>query len=184
MKPLIQAAGVAIVLCASIACAPAAGVVPVGGYLRDAPLRGLNGPSQRLAGFRGEALIINVWASWCGPCREEMSSLERLAWVRLPERFRIIGVSTDDDPNAARAFLRAANATIGQFIDSDQVVERMLGASTIPLTVLVGPDGRVLDKVYGERDWSAPAALRLITRRFAAAQSPPARPHGTPPEVQ
>ena len=53
--------------------------VPVGGSLRDASLQGLNGPSRRLSTFRGKPLIINVWASWCVPCREEMASLKRLA---------------------------------------------------------------------------------------------------------
>jgi thiol-disulfide isomerase/thioredoxin len=56
--------------------------VPIGGILRDATLQGLNGPSRKLSAFRGRPLIINVWASWCGPCGEEMASLERLVWRR------------------------------------------------------------------------------------------------------
>lgn len=173
MKWLLKALCVTI-LCATgcsigVARAASSVEVPVGGCLRDASLRALNGPALRLAQLSGRALIINVWASWCGPCREEMSSLERLAWTRLPVRFRIIGVSIDDDPRAARAFLRSENATISQFLDSRRRIERMLGASTIPLTVLVAADGRILAKLYGARDWSAPGSLRLITRTFGAA---------------
>ncbi|MGO9423980.1 MAG: TlpA family protein disulfide reductase, partial [Steroidobacteraceae bacterium] len=73
-----------VLLCLAAANAPVRGdtpgEVPVGGTLRDETLQGLNGPPRNLRAFRGRPLIINVWASWCGPCREEMASLERLAW--------------------------------------------------------------------------------------------------------
>jgi thiol-disulfide isomerase/thioredoxin len=140
--------------------------VPIGGLLRDAPLRGLNGPSRRLAQFRGRPLLINIWASWCGPCIEEMASIERLAWMegRLP--FALIGISTDDSPEPAQAYLHRSNATISHFIDHALEIENMLGAARIPLTVLVGSDGRVLDKIYGAREWDAPESLRLIARAF------------------
>src|SRR5512134_2578629 len=70
--------------------------VPIGGTLRDATLRGLNGPPRKLSDFLGRPLIINVWASWCGPCRAEMASLERLAWLDESSDLTIIGISTDD----------------------------------------------------------------------------------------
>ena len=60
-------------------CVSAAGEVAIGQILPNATLQGLNGPAQSLANFRGRPLIINVWASWCGPCRAEMGSLERLS---------------------------------------------------------------------------------------------------------
>ncbi len=142
------------------------GEVPIGGALRDAPLQGLNGPSRRLLQFRGRALLINMWASWCGPCIEEMASIERLAWMDGRPPFAMIGISTDDIADAARAFLRRSNATISHFIDRDQVVENMLGAAKIPLTVLVGSDGHIRDKITGSREWDAPDSLRLIARAF------------------
>src|SRR5664279_3551039 len=86
--------------------------IPIGGTLRDATLRGLNGPPRNLNAFRGRPLIINVWASWCGPCREEMASLERLAWQEHAVPFAVIGISTDDYPDKARQLLKATNATI------------------------------------------------------------------------
>ena len=61
-------------------CARSAAPVLIGQILPNATLRGINGPATELSSFRGRALLINVWASWCGPCREEMASLERLAW--------------------------------------------------------------------------------------------------------
>ena len=170
MKRLFSAFCVVIIAAAlapPAASAATPGEVAIGGYLRDAALRGLNGPPRQLSSFRGEPLIVNVWASWCGPCREEMASLERLAWHKLPVRFRIIGISTDDYPAKARAYLGSANATISQFIDTRSAMENMLGASTIPLTVLVGADGRVLAKVYGARDWDGPTALKMIGKAFS-----------------
>jgi thiol-disulfide isomerase/thioredoxin len=152
---------------ASAASADTPGEVAVGGALRDATMDGLNGPPRRLSEFIGRPLIINVWASWCGPCRAEMASLERLAW-RDDAGFSIIGISTDDFRDQATAFLEHANATITHFIDSNLQMENMLGASRLPLTVLVGADGRVLRKVYGAREWDSPEALALIHDAFAS----------------
>ncbi|RPI64550.1 MAG: TlpA family protein disulfide reductase [Lysobacterales bacterium] len=136
--------------------------VPIGEKLRDATLRGLNGPELNLSEFFGKPLIINVWASWCGPCRAEMASLERLAWLDESHDLTVIGISTDDYEHRAIAALTSSNATITHFIDANLAMEKMLGASRLPLTVLVAPDGRVLQRIYGAREWDAPAALALI----------------------
>ncbi|HEY4443252.1 MAG TPA: TlpA disulfide reductase family protein [Steroidobacteraceae bacterium] len=166
----------AFLLCVAVANPPAmatpppiantSGEVPIGGTLRDAMLQGLNGRSRHLSTFRGRPLIINVWASWCGPCREEMASLERLAWRDREQYFSIIGISTDDDADQARRLLKTSNATISHFIDTGLQMENMLGASRLPLTVLVDADGRVLEKVYGARQWDGAEALRLIDDAF------------------
>lgn len=142
--------------------------VAVGDILPDVPLRGLNGPSSRTEAFRGRPLIINVWASWCGPCRQEMASLERLAWQDTG-RFSVIGISTDDHAVRARAFLAGSRATIAHFIDEQLRLERLLGAERLPLTVLVDSQGRVLEKVYGAREWDGEQASRLLERLFGPA---------------
>jgi thiol-disulfide isomerase/thioredoxin len=150
---------------------PAEVTVGVGETLPDGPLLGLNGPSHRLRDFLGHSLIINVWASWCGPCRQEMSSLERLAWRENERSFNIIGISTDDDAAAARRLLESSNATLGHFIDSHLYWETLLGASRLPLTVLVDARGRVIEKVYGARQWDGPEASRLISVAFGAGKA-------------
>src|ERR1700730_10077589 len=167
---MIKRCACAVLLCLAVAN-PAArantpGEVPIGATLRDAMLQGLNGPSRKLSAFRGRPLIINVWASWCGPCREEMASLERLAWRDREQYFLIIGISTGDEAGQAKRLLKTANATISHFIDTDLQMENMLGASRLPLTVLVDADGRVLEKVYGARQWDGPDAQRLIDAAF------------------
>ncbi len=151
------------------------GEVQIGQVLQEATLRGLNGPSRRLAEYRGRPLLINVWASWCGPCTQEMASLERLAWREDRAPFSVIGISTDDYPENALAFLNRSNATIRHYIDHDLQMEHMLGASTIPLTVLVDANGRVLDKIYGARQWDSPESMRLLARIFGANKAASSR---------
>ncbi len=158
----------AVLAWAATAHAKTPGEVEVGATLREAPLLGLNGPARKLSDYRGKPLIINVWASWCGPCRSEMASLERLAWLEHAAQFNIIGISTDDYPEKARAWLKNSNATINQFIDNRLQLENMLGANRIPLTVLVDAEGKVVEKVYGAREWDSPEALLLISKAFPA----------------
>ena len=151
---------------ASVALTDTPGEVAVGKTLREATLTGLNGSSRYLSDYHGRPLIINVWASWCGPCRAEMASLERLAWLDAARDITVIGISTDDYPEQAKAWLQHSNATISQFIDSNLTMEHMLGANRLPLTVLVSAEGRVLSKVYGAQQWDSPDALRLLHDTF------------------
>jgi thiol-disulfide isomerase/thioredoxin len=158
-----------------LAIARTPGELEIGDSLRDATLLGLNGPTRKLSEYRGRPLIINVWASWCGPCRQEMASLERLAWQDHSEQFAVIGISTDDHPEQAKELLRSANATISHFIDSKLLLENMLGASRLPLTVLVDANGRILDKVYGAKDWDGPEASKILARAFRNPKASPLR---------
>ncbi len=144
------------------ASAATPGEVPVGGLLRQATLRGLNGPDRQLSDFRGKPLVINVWASWCPPCIAEMGSLERLAWSDLGQQFTVIGISTDDYPEAAKGFLRKSSATLNHYIDRQLELENMLGADHLPLTLLVDAQGRVLSKTVGARAWDSPQSMALV----------------------
>jgi thiol-disulfide isomerase/thioredoxin len=142
------------------------GEVDVGGALREAPLYGFAGDYRTLSELRGKPLIINVWASWCGPCRAEMGSLERLSRRFGGKKFHIIGISTDDDAGAAAAYLRQSNVTFDNYLDRNLVLENMLGANTIPLTILIDARGRVLRKIRGSRQWDSLESLDLIAKTF------------------
>lgn len=142
------------------------GEVAPGGVLREATLHGLNGADRRLSALRGKPLLINVWASWCGPCRMEMGSLERLAWQDQGKRFHVIGISTDDSEAAAKRYLQQSNATLNHYLDHALELENMLGAERLPLTVLVDAQGRVLAKFYGAREWDNAEAGRWIDSRL------------------
>ncbi len=148
------------------AAAKTPGEVDVGGMLRDAPMQGLGGPSRLLSDYRGSPLIINVWASWCGPCRQEMASLERLSRRYGGKQFTVIGISTDDYREPARAFLQKSGTAFSHFIDTRLLLENMLGANKIPLTILVDAQGRVVGKYYGAKEWDSPEALEVIRKTF------------------
>jgi thiol-disulfide isomerase/thioredoxin len=138
--------------------------IQAGGVLRDVQMQGLLGPSIKLSVLRGKPLVINVWASWCGPCREEMASLERLSRRFWGGQFNVIGISTDDYKDRAEAFLRKSGVTFSNYIDQRLALENMLGADRLPLTLLVDSQGRVLAKFYGAKDWDSPESLALIAR--------------------
>jgi thiol-disulfide isomerase/thioredoxin len=161
---------VALLLCLCVAppgaFAATPGEVAVGARLREADLQGLSGKSAKLSDFRGKPLIINVWASWCGPCRQEMASLDRLARRYGGRHFNVIGISTDDYSDRAKAFLQQANTVFPHFIDNRLFMENMLGADRLPLTLLIDADGRVLHKVYGAREWDGAEAVEAISQAF------------------
>jgi thiol-disulfide isomerase/thioredoxin len=142
------------------------GEVEIGSYLREATLNGFSGKTKKFSDFKGKPLIINVWASWCEPCRAEMGSLERLARRYSGKQFNVIGISTDDDGNAAAVFIKQSKLTFENYLDSHVLLENMLGANTIPLTVLVDARGRVLAKVRGAREWDNPATVEAIGKTF------------------
>jgi thiol-disulfide isomerase/thioredoxin len=147
------------------ALAKTPGEVEVGAVLRNVPMRGIVGPSRMLSDYRGKPLIINVWASWCGPCREEMPSLQRLA-RRGGDKFNVIGISTDDYIDRATLFVKLTGTSFDNFIDSRLVLEHMLGAERLPLTLLVDAQGRVLARYYGAQSWDSPAALGWVGKAF------------------
>lgn len=146
--------------------APASTQVAIGQPLRDAELRGVLGPAKKLSAYRGKPLIINVWASWCAPCRAEMASLERLNRQFGGTHFQMIGISTDDYIERAEVFVKHANTGFPHYIDHQLYLERMLGADRIPLTVLVDARGKVLARYYGAKEWDSPEALQVIGKAF------------------
>ena len=141
------------------------GEISVGGHLPNAPMQGLTGRSEFLSRYLGKPLVINVWASYCGPCLAEMGSLERL-WQSHGDRFNVIGISTDDYRERAEVFLAKAGTTFPHYIDKQLMLENMLGANTIPLTLLIDSEGRVLRKVRGAQEWDSPEIIEAISLTY------------------
>lgn len=159
-----------IILCltslSSNAFAKTSGEIEVGSYLPEATLNGFSNKSKKFSELRGKPLIINVWASWCGPCRAEMASLERLSRRFNGKQLNVIGISTDDDASAAAAFIKESKLSFDNYLDHQVVLENMLGANTIPLTIFVDAHGRVVKKVRGSQEWDSPESLNLIGKSF------------------
>jgi len=154
---------------AAAAAADTGAEVPVGGVLREAPLYGLQLDFRKLSEFRGKPLVINVWASWCGPCIAEMGSLDRLAKKYNGRQFNVIGISTDDYSEKAIDFVVRSRISFDNYLDRNLMLENMLGARSIPLTVLVDARGRVVKKVYGARQWDSREMLELISKSLGVA---------------
>ncbi len=139
--------------------------IQVGNQLPSAKLNGLLVKPRNLSDFRGKPLIINVWASWCGPCREEMPSLQSLH-QQHNRHFEVIGISTDDDIKSATSFVIESKLSFNNYLDHQLELERILGANTIPLTILVNSDGRVVKKIYGTRNWNSLETKQMIANEF------------------
>lgn len=154
-----------VALLPTLAYAGTPGEVMPSQPLRAAVLHSLTGKDKQFSDYRGKPLIINVWASWCGPCRAEMGSLNRLA-QRYKKQFTVIGISTDDDALAAKHFIKQYKVGFENYIDSNVFLENMLGADTIPLTILVDAEGRVLEKARGAYEWDSPETIDAIGQVF------------------
>ena len=139
------------------------GVVQVGDEAPNFMLRDLAGNAMSLSQLRGKVVLLNFWATWCGPCRVEMPAMEQL-YRTLPRReFEILAVSTDPQGAAVtHPFQREMGFTFPILHDSEYRVGLMYGARTIPLTFMVDRRGIVRQKIFGARDWDSPEARDLI----------------------
>ena len=151
--------------CISLTAHATPGEVRIGDILPDGPMQGLTGHSRMLSDYSGKPLIINVWASYCSPCLSEMGSLERLQ-KRYGKDLNLIGISIDDYPDRAKGFLHKARTTFPHYIDHKLKLENMLGADSIPFTLLIDAQGRVLQKIRGAREWDSPDIFEAIDEMF------------------
>ena len=120
------------------------------------------GQSHTLADYRGKVVLLNFWASWCPPCREEMPSLDRLNAKRRSATFEVVALSLDS-PEKSQAFLRAIQAqTLRGYTDHQGGALRTLGLVSVPTTLLIDAKGREIGRTVGPAAWDGPAALNLI----------------------
>jgi thiol-disulfide isomerase/thioredoxin len=103
---------------------------------------------QTLVGQRGHPVVVNIWASWCGPCRAEMPVLQRAAETYAGEAV-ILGVASNDDPQAAQAFLQELGITYPNLFDTDGAIQAALDLSSYPTTYLFDADGKLIARVNG-----------------------------------
>jgi len=133
-------------LIASVALAIASGTVPAVAPLSVAPdftLRAMVGPNLRLQEQRGQVVMINFWATWCGPCRQEMPHLNRLYEKYRASGFVLLGVNVDDDARNATDVAAKLGLKFPVLLDTDKKVSRLYDLATMPSTVLIDRDGKV-----------------------------------------
>lgn len=114
-----------------------------------------------LASLKGQTLLINFWASWCEPCREEMPSLSQLAKSHAGT-LRVLAVNFKESAATAQRFKESTGLDIPVLRDPDGALARAWGIRVFPSTVLIGADGRVHSVVRGAMDWNSDAAARLV----------------------
>jgi peroxiredoxin len=146
----LQAAALALgVLHAGTACATAPAPDAVA---PDFTLRAVDGRNLRLRALRGQVVLVNFWATWCGPCREEMPRLQALYDKYRASGFVLLGVNVDEDPRSALGIAQQLKVSFPVLLDTDKSVSRLYDLRTMPSTVLIGRDGRVRFLHRGFRD--------------------------------
>jgi peroxiredoxin len=145
MRVLFGAALVAAALATSAAVTPSA-------KAPDFALRSLDGPNLRLQEQRGQVVMVNFWATWCGPCRIEMPHLARLYEKYRASGFQLLGINIDEDPHQAAAVATKLGVRFPVLLDTEKKVSKLYDLSTMPSTVLIDRDGRVRYIHRGYRD--------------------------------
>jgi peroxiredoxin len=138
-------------------------VVTIGSAAPDFQLWNLNGDPVTLSQQQGRVVMLNFWATWCGPCRIEMPAMEALYRQFDRRDFEILAISTDaQGASVTRPFRDEMKLTFPILHDSDFRVGVTYGARTLPMTFLVNRRGVVTHRIFGARDWQSPEALKLI----------------------
>jgi len=119
-----------------------------------------NGQTVTLPNFGGKLLLLNFWASWCGPCVEETPSLTQFAQEYAGKGVVVLGVSVDQDPQAYRNFLRKYSP--GFLTARDLKIHEDYGTYMYPETYIIDAKGRVVLKIAEPRDWTDPKLTRII----------------------
>jgi len=125
--------------------------------------------TRHFADYRGKVVIVNIWATYCVPCRTEMPSLEHVWREMAPKGLVVVGVSIDDpgmEPQI-RAFTKQYGLTFEILQEGTGHIETMLDAFGVPATFVIGKDGVIRKKVIGAMQWDSPANIALVERLLA-----------------
>jgi len=139
----------AFMACASADCAAA--VLP-GSAAPDFTLRSSDGHNVRLRELRGQVVLVNFWATWCGPCREEMPQLGKLYDKYRASGFTLLGVNIDEDSRSAQDLAHKLGVKFPVLFDADKAISHLYELGTMPSTVLIDKDGRIRFVHHGYRD--------------------------------
>ncbi|HEX2094345.1 MAG TPA: TlpA disulfide reductase family protein [Longimicrobiaceae bacterium] len=136
--------------------------------------RDLRGRPVSLDDLRGEVVLLNIWATWCAPCREEMPSLQRLHQRLAPEGLRIVAVSIDAAPGTisaagqpggdVAAFARELDLTFTLWQDPSGEIQRIYRTTGVPESFVIDRDGTIVKKVIGATEWDSGATVELLQR--------------------
>lgn len=122
---------------------PLAGAEEISGPAPDFTLKSRSGENLKLSEFRGEVVMINFWASWCGPCRQEMPLLDQLYTRYSPMGFTILGVNVEENSALAEKLLEEIPVSFPILYDSENKVTELYEVMAMPSTIMVDRDGNM-----------------------------------------
>lgn len=132
----------------------------------------IDGKPGHLSDLRGKVVVLNFWAAWCPPCREETPSLNRLQKYIEPRNALVLGVSVDEDPDLYQKFLKDEGVDFPTFREPTRKVALDYGTPVFPDTYIIDRNGKIMRKFYGPQQWDSPEMLAYfdsILSRAAAS---------------
>ena len=135
-----------------------------GGSAPALELTDVDGKVHRLADYRGKAVLVNFWATWCVPCREEMPSMEQLRAAMQGKPFVVLAVNVGEGGRVARDFADKMSLGFPLLLDRDTKTTKAWGARILPASFVVGPDGRIRYSYMGAIDWTQADVRASIER--------------------
>ena len=164
----------AAILCCCAAAAGAQQLKPwTGGPTPALALQDLDGRPHRLEDYRGRVVLVNFWATWCEPCREEMPSLNRLRAGLAGQPFAVLAVNLAESESRVRKFLEQVPLEFPVLLDRDSAAARAWRARLLPVSFLLGPDGRIRYWALGEIDWAQEGVRKAILGLMPREATPP-----------
>lgn len=133
----------------------------------DFSLPDLTGKKIQLKDFRGRLVFLNFFATWCGPCREEMPGMERLFRTHRDKGFVVLAVNLQESAETVRPFVKELQLSFPTVLDAEGTVSREYGVRALPVSFLIGRDGNIVWRAIGGRDWESDTA-RLYFARLVA----------------
>jgi len=132
-----------------------------------------SGETKSLNDWRGRVVLVNLWATWCAPCRKEMPSLSALERQMGSKDFEVIAISLDrKGAAAAQSYLKETGATdLALFLDPSAATLDQLQAIGLPASVLIDRRGNEIGRMLGPAEWSSPEAIALVKTALAEASS-------------
>ena len=140
-----RAASLRVVACAvfAVAATTASSAIAPATAAPDFTLHAMSGPNLRLKEQRGRVVMVNFWATWCAPCRQEMPHLNRLYEKYRGAGFVLLGVNVDDDAGKAADVAAKLGVTFPVLLDTEKTVSKLYDVSTMPSTMIIDRDGKV-----------------------------------------
>lgn len=122
--------------------------------------------TKTIADYKGEVVLLNIWATWCGPCRVEMPSIEALHRALGPQGLKVVAVSVDDpgSEDAIREFAKEYGLTFEMLHDETGRIRQAYQTTGVPETFVIGRDGLIRRKVIAAANWNSPDNRKLLAQ--------------------